>query len=244
MAQHSDRIWQSAEVVQRFLRGTRGALPLATYQIEILLRLVKANNPTLNTFLDLGCGDGILGRYLLAKYPTAEGVFLDFSEPMLTAARQALAEKSNIHFVSQDYGEPGWTESLKQWQPFDVIVSGFSIHHQPDARKREIYQELYDLLRPGGIFLNLEHVSSPTAWLTHLSEELMIDGLYAYEQEQHSALSREAIAANFYNRSDQSANILASVEEQNQWLRDIGFAQVDCYVKVFEFALFGGVRPA
>jgi hypothetical protein len=35
-------------------------------------------------------------------------------------------------------------------------------------------------------------------------------------------------------------NILAPVEEQCRWLRLIGFADVDCFLKVFELALFGG----
>ena len=35
-------------------------------------------------------------------------------------------------------------------------------------------------------------------------------------------------------------NILATVEAQCQWLRQIGFADVDCFLKIFELALFGG----
>ncbi|SPE57295.1 hypothetical protein SBV1_270094 [Verrucomicrobia bacterium] len=30
--------------------------------------------------------------------------------------------------------------------------------------------------------------------------------------------------------------------EQCQWLREIGFENVDCYFKVFELALFGGTK--
>jgi hypothetical protein len=33
------------------------------------------------------------------------------------------------------------------------------------------------------------------------------------------------------------------VEVQCQWLRQIGFGHVDCYLKIFELALFGGLRP-
>jgi tRNA (cmo5U34)-methyltransferase len=32
------------------------------------------------------------------------------------------------------------------------------------------------------------------------------------------------------------------VEDQCRWLRDIGFAEVDCFWKYFELAVFGGVR--
>ena len=65
-------------------------------------------------------------------------------------------------FWRMDYGDPEWSRDMHKRVYFDVIVSGFSIHHQPDTRKREIYQELYDLLEPGGIFVNIEHVKSAT----------------------------------------------------------------------------------
>lgn len=243
MAKGSDRIWQNDEVVRNFLNDTRGALPLAGYQIETMLRLIATGRPSIHTFLDLGCGDGILGRSIRARYPEADGVFLDFSEPMLTNARQKLNGTPNVTFIQQDFGQPGWQESITTWKPFDVIVSGFAIHHQPDTRKRAIYQEIYDLLPPGGIFLNLEHVKPATEWVEHITEELVIDGLYDYHRSRQPDLSREAVAQNFHARADKAANILAPVENQCQWLREIGFTHVDCYLKVFEFALFGGLRP-
>ena len=64
-----DTVWQSAVVAQNFLEGVRGAIPLAAEQIDVMLRLLQAAQPQLENFLDLGCGDGILGRAILSRYP-------------------------------------------------------------------------------------------------------------------------------------------------------------------------------
>jgi hypothetical protein len=33
------------------------------------------------------------------------------------------------------------------------------------------------------------------------------------------------------------------VEAQAGWLREIGFEQADCYLKWWELAVFGGIKP-
>lgn len=237
-----DTVWQSADVVHEFLEGMRAAIPQAAEQLDVMLRLIQAARPDLHNFLDLGCGDGILARAVLSRYPQAQGVLLDFSEPMLSAARQHL-DLPNITFVAQDYGLPAWVDSVRIHAPYDAIVSGYSIHHQPDARKRELYAELYDLLKPGGIFINIEHVASPSSWGESLFDDLFIDSQYAYFQSQGINKTHEEVAHEFHNRPHKEANLLAPVDLQCAWLREIGFADADCYLKFFELAVFGGIRP-
>jgi tRNA (cmo5U34)-methyltransferase len=167
-------------------------------------------------------------------WKSAQATLLDFSEPMLHAARKRLADPPQTEFLNLDYSSPSWTTHLHG--PFDAIVSGFSIHHQPDPIKRRLYQQCFSLLSPGAMFLNLEHVSSPTPWLESLHDNLMIDCLHHLNPTQ----PRAAIESAYHNRPDKAANILAPLETQLQWLRDAGFTHVDCYLKIFELALFGG----
>jgi hypothetical protein len=129
-----------------------------------------------------------------------------------------------------------WTRAVRG--SFDVIVSGFAIHHLTDRRKRRLYAEVFARLNRGGIFLNLEHVSSVSLLGETVFNELCVDSLCAF----HPDKSRRAVAATYYNRPDKAANILAPVERQCRWLRRIGFADVDCFFKIGELALFGGVR--
>ena len=101
-------IWQSEELAKLFLEDVRGAIPLATEQIDVFLRVVRAILPNVERFLDLGCGDGILGRAVLDAYPAAAGVFLDFSAPMIEAAKKAAAaEGRRAALVVSGFRPPG-----------------------------------------------------------------------------------------------------------------------------------------
>jgi len=131
-------------------------------------------------------------------------------------------------------------EAVRAVAPFDLIVSSYAIHHLGDARKRALYGEIRDLLAPGGWFLNVEHVASASPWVERCADELVLDSLHAFQAAQGSTRTRAAVAAEYHARPDKAANILAPVERQCDWLRELGFADVDCFFKVFELAVFGG----
>jgi tRNA (cmo5U34)-methyltransferase len=166
--------------------------------------------------LDMGAGDGHLLALLRVVHPQAEGVALDLSPTMLEAARARFSGDPLVSVVEHDLDEP-----IPNLGSFDVVVSAFAIHHCSHARKRELYAEVFCLLEPGGVFYNLEHVASATP---RLHEQFLVALGITAEQEDRS-------------------NQLLAVEPQLAWLRDLGFADVDCHWKWRELALFGGVKP-
>lgn len=238
-----DEAWKSQALAATYLEGVRGGVPMAAEQLDIMLRVIEACGAPLARFIDLGCGSGVLAAAVLARHSGAEATLVDFSLPMLDAARRRLSGIPSIRFVEADFGTPGWTAAVADRAPFDAIVSGYAIHHQPDQRKRELYAEILALLRPGGVFVNVEHVASPTPWVRALSDEVFIDSLWTYHTSRGTGRSRQQVAEEFYHRPDKQANILTAVETQCAWLRESGFVDVDCYFKVVELAVFGGRRP-
>jgi ubiquinone/menaquinone biosynthesis C-methylase UbiE len=239
------QVWKTQQLSRNFLEGVRGAIPLASEQIDVLLRIIKNFAGDVHNFLDLGCGDGILARAIASIYPDSQGVLLDLSETMIQSAQEKNASvQCNFVYLQEDFGQSTWVKKVEKYAPFEVIVSGFSIHHQCDERKQGIYAEIYDLLSSGGVFLNLEHVSSMSSRGEKLFDELFVDSLYTYHKSLGSQESRSEIDHKYYNRPDKKANILAPVELQCLWLKDIGFSDVDCFFKIFEIALFGGIKPS
>ena len=236
--------WQTRELATAYLEGVRGAIPGADLQLATIEKIVRLWCDRPCEVMDLGCGDGILGRYLLNIFPTARCTFVDFSEPMLESLNEKVSSLSNVKVVKGDFSSPLWLDGVSQSAPFDIVISGFSIHHQPDKRKQQLYAEIYHLLSPGGVFLNLEHVASLTPAGEQLFDEFFLDYLHHFHTRSVPDTTRESIAATYYNRADKKENILAPVEEQCRWLREIGFRDVDCFFKIFELALFGGRKSS
>lgn len=237
------KVWKLPAIVDRFL-SYRTAIPLAQEQIGVMMAILKSRSKPIEHFLDLGCGDGILGAAILCEYPLSRGVLVDFSEPMLEQARTQLAEYTDrLTFLNLDYGNPAWIKEMQRYGPFDAIVSGYSIHHQPDERKPLLYKEIFHLLRPDGWFINIEHIAPLSPLATELFNNQMVDAYYAIEQQKGGTRTREEMAKVFLNRPDKDANILVPVDTQCDWLCDIGFELVDCYFRIYELAVFAGRKP-
>ena len=166
-------------------------------------------------FLDLGSGDGRLAALVRTAHPTAQLVAIDFSPIMLQQLRSRFATDRSATVLDHSLDDP-----LPDLGTFDAVVSSFAIHHLVDVRKRALYEEAHERLTPGGVFLNLEHVASATP-------ELHVWFLTAL-----------GLAPD----EDDPSNKLAPVETQLQWLREIGFTDVDCHWKWRELALLAGVK--
>jgi tRNA (cmo5U34)-methyltransferase len=200
--------WQEAEKVAQY-RSRADTIP---HRLEGDTVVVELLPKRVDRVLDLGCGDGRMLGIVREARPDALGVGLDFSPPMLEAARERFAEDGAVQILIHDLADP-----LPDLGSFDLVVSAFAIHHLEDQRKRELYGEVFARLEPGGVFCNLEHVASPT-----------------------QALHEEFL--DLIGEPEDPSNRLLDVETQLGWLRELGFADADCLWKWRELALLFGRR--
>lgn len=234
-------IWKQPEVVAAFLDERSLMIPDRQRQLEVALRLMGSMATKPRRILDLGAGDAILLATVLEAFPEAGGVAVDFSPLMLEQARERLSQFGNrAATVEADMGSTAWRTEVRG--AFDAVLSGFAIHHLTHERKRVLYAEIYEVLSNGGVFINLEHASSPTPRVEEMFNDAMTEHLFMRRHERGEEITLEQVRRDFMTRPDRAANILASVEEQCEWLRDIGFVDVDCFWKYFELAIFGGFK--
>ena len=204
-------LWTSSEHVHDYL----GRANQIAHRGEGEATMLEFIPEKTRRILDLGTGDGRLLALVGERHPETEAVALDFSPAMLAEVRRRFANDSRVTVV-----EHNMDASLPRLGQFDAVVSSFAIHHLVHERKRELYGEIFGMLNSGGVFCNLEHVSSPTP---RLHEEFLHAIGYTVETEDPS-------------------NKLLDLETQLGWLREIGFTDVDCHWKWRELALMVGRR--
>jgi SAM-dependent methyltransferase len=132
-------------------------------QLQMIADALPFNREAAIQILDVGAGYGTLAQFLLDEFPNATALCQDGSEAMVNLGRRRMAKwKDRIDYVIADFSKPGWSRAIDG--SFDAVVSTIAIHNVrvPGVIER-IYKDLFQLLNPGGCFLNLDLTFVPLA---------------------------------------------------------------------------------
>lgn len=192
--------------------------------VELASRTVKETNPSI---LDIGAGTGLLSEHVLQKFPTANLALLDESAEMLAKAQIRLEQYKPKVFVQ------AMTSALPS-EKFHAVISSLAIHHLSNKDKKGLFKRVFDILEPGGIFINAEQILGETPWQQSLFEETHLDGARALgssEEEIQAAVER------------MSYDKCSPLQEQILWLKEIGFENAASFFHSFRFAVYAGWKP-
>jgi tRNA (cmo5U34)-methyltransferase len=190
------------------------------YMTGVSMLTAKTQKPRI---LDLGAGTGLYAAFLLDRYPAASLTLVDFSEEMLSLARARFAGNAGVNYIVGDY------TTADVGSGFDIIISALSIHHLDANGKAALFRRVFDLMNPGGEFLNADLVLC-----THPAIQSRYEELWLSYAENHG-LPGEYIAR---ARKSMVLDNPSPTDGQLAWLRGAGFTEAECVYKHWNFAVF------
>lgn len=218
-----------AKRYDQFSTVTMGDRRMQRNYLQSLLLQQRFDN---RFFMDLGCGTGFFSEVFFEQMPEIRGVLVDGSSAMLDQARARIAKLSGAaEYIQCLFGEIDWHFA----QPFDVVFSGYAIHHLTDEDKWALMGKVFAALRPGGAFILFDNFlprgEKGRTLIEYITcREIERKTRHVTPLEQIIATDRQVKAA----EGDQEA----SFEEHLGKLREIGFVDV---TPVFLDARYGGV---
>jgi SAM-dependent methyltransferase len=160
-------------------------LPDREQRFSVMLDVLESLLPDHFVALDLGCGPGSLSQRLLSRFQEARCIAVDIDPVLLLLGQQALGDmQGRLRWVEADISELSWHRQLGQEQ-VDAVVSTTALHWLHAGSLVELYRQLGELLRPGGVFLNGDNLG----FAPHLPSFNLVA---EHGHEQWAALARAA----------------------------------------------------
>lgn len=135
-------------------------IPRREQRFELMLELVaEVAGPEPRSVLDLACGPGSISKRLLRRFPPTIVTAVDADPFLLEIGRRTQGDAGGrLQWIQADLRVPGWEAGLRQAAPFDAILTSTAMHWLASPDLVRVYRTLGELIRPGGIFLNAEHL--------------------------------------------------------------------------------------
>lgn len=240
MAEFDASLWADAE----FAREYRDNAEVYIIERRRLLAILQSfyrnflDDGRPKTMLDLGCGDGILTHEILKIDSSVSAILVDGSEDMLNNARERLKAFKNMHYIRASFQDIMGNDILGR--DFDFVVSSFAIHHLTKEGKRSLFKKIYAYLNPGGFFVNIDVVLSPSDALEQWYMSLWREWIEERKLSLH-------LQGNYYDDvvrryKDNTDNKPDTLNDQLKALKSIGFKDLDCFYKYGLFAMYGGKK--
>ena len=234
--------WGSQEFIERWATKGGWQAPIREMQTAMVLRMIPQPVDAPIRILDIGAGYGALAMAVLHERSNASAVCLDASEAMLQLGKERTTDLRNrLSFVQASLENPQWVEFVDG--KFDAVISARALHHfTANQRRRFIFKEAFELLRPGGCFINADNVRAPTQELTERYRNARNEYLDSFirrstDGKTNLAEVRAATPSTYHGPHNNGY-----LDEELAWLSDAGFVDVDCFWKFATTVVYGGFK--
>jgi len=153
--------------LQRWDRQQTGYLPHREARFNAMFDVLEVLMPPEFVAIDLACGPGSLSQRLLQRFPQAKCIAIDFDPVLLKMGQSVLGDfQGRLTWLEADLRSIDLLAEFtkaKIGEKIDAVLSTTAIHWFLNTELLGLYQQLGQLICPGGIFLNGDNIRfSPT----------------------------------------------------------------------------------
>lgn len=229
---------------QVFVDYGRYFVPDRERQVQMMVDLIpRFEQP--RAILDLGCGEGLLTEAILEQRPKSTVYGLDGSAGMIQRA-QARLSRFGARFQARrfDLFARSWPETNL---PIQAVVSSLALHHLDGDQKQALFDEVYALLQPKGVFTIADLVEPAGRLGWDLAAKAWDETVRERALELNGTLVGfdrfEAERWNLYRHFDpEDIDKPSRLLDQLKWLEQAGFMDVDVVWMRAGHAIFGGAK--
>ena len=211
--------------------------------------------------LDIGAGTGAESILAMSKFQNLHTLAIDLNAPMKTMFEQNYSQKigngnerykyivADIMAIDvRDERIQSYYASLQQ-QACKIALSAYCIHHFEMDEKIVIFKKMFDMLEPGGLFINVDIFTYHSQIIKDNAFNFTVDYIInqftnpSFESSRAIPLEqREALKRKWVNHM-KTAHHEDPVETHLRILRDIGFVDVECVFKYWQQAVIRATKP-
>lgn len=161
------------DLLKRWDGQQEGYIEQREERFEVMFEILETTFGADVTVVDAACGPGSLSRRLLDRFPAAKVIAVDADVMLLEMARVSLSTHSDrVRVVETDLGDESWTDRVAEAcsdlgaDAPNALVSTTALHWLSPGALAEFYGEAAELLVPGGIVMNGDHMRYDARWPT------------------------------------------------------------------------------
>jgi tRNA (cmo5U34)-methyltransferase len=185
----------------------------------------------LSSVLELGVGTGMLAFKILSKFSVKKYTGYEISDNLISLATSRLSVfVSKIDLSNRDF------RGIKHTASFEAAVSTMTFHYLSNKDKKIVFKNIYDSLKYKGIFLIGDRIISNSPFLKDIFAKRMISSWDNTTKNWRASIRKP------HNTVADSQEEPWFIEDQLLWLKEVGFSEVACIWRDFNYCVFYGIK--
>ncbi|MGH2531161.1 MAG: class I SAM-dependent methyltransferase [Thermomicrobiales bacterium] len=150
-----------AKWLRRWDAQQEGYLPDREERFGVMLDVLDALMSDEFVAIDLAAGPGSISQRLLGRFPRARSLAVDLDPVLMTMGQAVLGDMDGrLRWVEADLNGDEWPAALGV-ERVDAVLSTTALHWLPPGGLNPLARRLASIVRPGGVFLDGDHMGFP-----------------------------------------------------------------------------------